>query len=172
MFQLFKSFFLIGLGAYGGGLVVIPLIQHEIVNKQGWLDLKEMASLLAISQMTPGPIAINAATFVGFQTNGFWGALLASLSVILPSVIILSIMAPVIDKSKNNIHVRMLREGFQMGVLSLILFAVWSYGNAVISNLLELAVGTAAFIILVIFEGKMHPIYVILGCGILGLLIF
>ncbi|MFO7896311.1 MAG: chromate transporter [Candidatus Cloacimonadales bacterium] len=172
MIQLFKSFFLIGLGAYGGGLVIIPLIQHEIVNKQNWMPAADMASLIAIAQITPGPIAVNSATFVGFQLNSWGGALLATLAVLLPSLLILTFMAPLIDKVKDKKHVIMLRQGIQIGVISLILYAVWTYGSSAISSWLDLVISLFAFGFLIFSEGKIHPVVIILISGTLGLFIF
>jgi chromate transporter len=170
--QLVTSFMLIGLGAYGGGLVTIPLIQHEIVAVRHWLAFEEIARLLAIAQMTPGPIAVNAATFVGFRILGLAGALAATVAVILPSISILVVLAPVVDKISTNSHVRKIRHGLQIGVLSLILFATLSYGSAVITGWTDLALAVSAFGVLVVLEGKMHPVFVILGCGVLGLILF
>ncbi len=172
LIQIFKSFTLIGIGAYGGGLVTIPLIQHEIVTQQNWLVFKEMASLLAIAQMTPGPIAVNAATFVGLRINGILGAITATLAVILPSITILVIIAPLVEKVSSNEHVIKFREGLQVGVLSLIFYATWSYGSEVLENRIDLLLAVAALAVLIIFEGKLHPIFVILSCGLIGMFIF
>ena len=166
------SFTLIGLGAYGGGLVTIPLIQHELVGGRQWLAFDEMARILAIAQMTPGPIAVNAATFTGFRLGGLPGAALATLAVILPSILILMLIAPWVDRLKNYRFIYRFRHGIQIGVLSLILFAVWSYGYAAIKGWPDLALAAAAFAGLVVFEKKAHPILVILFCGIVGLIIF
>lgn len=172
LLQLFRRFVLIGIGAYGGGLVTIPLIQHEIVQVQGWLLPDELASMLAIAQMTPGPIAVNIATFVGVRISGVAGAAVATLSVLLPALLILGFAAPFIDRISRNRYVQRVRRGLELGVLSLILFAVWSYGSVVISGWVELALGTAAFAALVTLEGRAHPILVILGSGVLGLFLF
>lgn len=169
--KLFVSFALIGIGAYGGGLVVIPLIQHELVVRQNWLTFDDMSRLLAVSQMTPGPIAVNAATFVGFRIGGGIGAAVATLAVVLPSIAILVLAAPLMDRISKNAHMRQLREGIQIGVLSLILFATWSYGVGAITGWLDFALGVAAFSALVAFEGKLHPVFVILACGLLGLIV-
>ncbi|MFP4546596.1 MAG: chromate transporter [Fidelibacterota bacterium] len=172
LIQIFKSFTLIGIGAYGGGLVTIPLIQHEIVTQQNWLVFKEMASLLAIAQMTPGPIAVNAATFVGLRINGILGAIIATIAVVLPSITILIIIAPLVEKVGSNEHIIKFREGLQVGVLSLIFYATWSYGSEVLENRIDLFLAVAALAVLIIFEGKLHPIFVILSCGLIGLFIF
>lgn len=172
LIKLFVSFFLIGLGAYGGGLVTIPLIQHEIVTSRKWLAFKEMAEIFAIAQMTPGPIAINAATFTGFRLSGIIGATLATTSVVLPSILILTLLVPIIKRFKDNKYLIGFRYGIQIGVLSLILFAVWAYGSAAIKGWLDLGIAVVAFIFLTVFEGKLHPIIVILACGMIGIIIF
>jgi len=172
LLKLFFSFALIGIGAYGGGLVIVPLIQHELVEQQGWLNFNEMTQLLAVAQMTPGPIAINAATFSGFRIAGVIGALVATLAVILPSLCVLSVVAPLIERASGNPHVRQFREGVQIGVLSLILFAAWSFGSGVIHGWLELMIGVLAFTALVVFEGRLHPVFIVLACGVAGLFLY
>lgn len=172
LLDLFRSFILIGLGAYGGGMVTIPLIQHEIVKMQGWMGVQEMAALLAIAQMTPGPIAINSATFVGHQLGGIPGAGVATMAVIFPAIVILTLIMPFMDKIKKNSHVIQVKEGLKLGVLSLILFATWSFGSSVIHSLEGLAVAVIAFALLKTFEGRLHPIVVILICGVVGLIGF
>lgn len=166
------SFVLIGLGAYGGGLVAIPLIQHEIVTGRHWLTFDEMARLLAIAQMTPGPIAVNAATFVGFCVAGVVGSAVATLAVVAPSLSILFWLAPGVEKVQQNRHVQSIRQGIQLGVLSLILFATWSYGTAAIRGGPDLALALGAFAALIALEGKLHPVFVILACGVLGLIVY
>jgi len=172
LLQLFKSFMIIGIGAYGGGLVTIPLIQHEIVGARGWLLFDEMASLLAIAQMTPGPIAVNAATFVGFRIAGLAGAAVATFGVVLPALSILFIGAPLLDRMKANRHAAMFREGLQVGVLSLLFYATWAYGSVAVGSLVQFFMAAGAFLTLVLTEGKVHPILVVLACGVLGLFLF
>jgi len=172
LLSLFISFMIIGIGAYGGGMVTIPLIQHEIVVKNNWLLLDEMAEIFAIAQMTPGPIAINSATFTGFRIAGILGAIVATLAVILPSISIFTLLTPIITRYKENKHFCRLRNNMQLGVLSLIFFAVWSYGSAVIKGFSDLVIAIIAFLFLVYFEKKLHPIVVILTCGVIGLIIF
>jgi chromate transporter len=170
--RLFMSFTLISLGAYGGGLVTIPLIQHELVESMRWLRFDEMAQIIAISQMTPGPIAVNAATLTGFRLDGVIGALVATTAVVLPSVAILALLVPWIDKYRDNGHVRKLRQGIQVGVLSLILFAAWSYGYGAIKTRLDLVIAAVAFLVFIFSERRLHPILIIFLYGIIGAIIF
>ena len=91
--QLFLSFLQVGLFSFGGGYAAMPLIQNEEVVRHGWLGLSEFTDLITISQMTPGPIAINSATFVGIKIAGVPGAIVATIGCILPSCIIVTIIA-------------------------------------------------------------------------------
>ena len=86
--QLFLSFFKIGLFGFGGGLAILSLIQME-VQKYGWMDQQEFIDIVAVSQVTPGPIGINCATYVGYTAAGFWGSVLATTAIVLPSLIIM-----------------------------------------------------------------------------------
>ena len=91
--QLFISFLQIGALSFGGGYAAMPLIQQQVVTLHGWLSLSEFTDLITISQMPPGPIAINSATFVGTRVGGFWGALCATTGCVLPSCLLVSLLA-------------------------------------------------------------------------------
>ena len=99
--QLFWSFLQIGRFSFGGGYAAIPLIQGQIVERHGWLSMPEFTDLITISQMTPGPIAINSATFVGIKSAGVQGAAVATLSCILPSCIIVTLIAKIYLKYRT-----------------------------------------------------------------------
>ena len=171
--KLFVSFALIGLGAYGGGLVTIPLIQHELVESRRWLEFHEMARILAVAQMTPGPIAVNAATFTGFRLSGILGAAVATAAVVLPSLSILVLLTPwAAQLQKGRGAASRFRQGLQIGVLSLIVVAVWSYGCGAIQGWRDFLIAAGAFVVLVASEGKMHPAVVILACGAVGVVVF
>lgn len=173
LFDLFVSFLIIGTFAYGGGMVTIPLVQHEIVMSRKWLEFKEMAEVFAIAQMTPGPISINSATFTGFKVAGIIGSSIATIAVILPSMLILTFLASlVIDRYEDNSYLKRFRYGMQIGVLSLILFAVWAYGSAAVKDWLDLAIALISFLMLIFFEGKIHPVLIILACGVVGMIVF
>ena len=99
--KLFLSFFQVGLFSFGGGFAALPLIQDQVVDVNKWLTLAEFTDLITISQMTPGPIAINAATFVGIRIAGVLGAIISTLGCILPSCIIVSLLGWLYFKYKN-----------------------------------------------------------------------
>lgn len=99
--QLFFSFLQIGAFSFGGGYAALPLIQNQVVAANHWMTMDEFTNLITISQMTPGPIAINSATFVGLQVAGIGGAIIATLGCILPSCILVSLIAFLYFKYKN-----------------------------------------------------------------------
>ncbi|MDO5425099.1 MAG: chromate transporter [Eubacteriales bacterium] len=99
--SLFISFFKIGLLSFGGGYAAMPLIQEEIVRSHQWLTMGDFTDLVTIAEMTPGPIAVNAATFVGTQVGGFAGAVIATLGCILPSCIIVTLLASLYTKYRK-----------------------------------------------------------------------
>ncbi len=172
LWPLAVSFVIIGIGAYGGGLVTVPLIQHELVEGRHLLSMEEVTMIVAIAQMTPGPIAVNSATFVGFRTAGIVGALVATLVVVLPGITALSIVSCLRHRLPPSYHFLRLRRGLRAGVLSLLVYAAWRYGWGVIGGPVELAIAMATFLILTMFEGKVHPLAVIAGAGVVGLLVF
>lgn len=172
LWLLSVSFAIIGIGAYGGGIVTVPLMQHELVKNHAYLTMDEMAKIVSLAQITPGPIAVNAATFVGYRVAGLGGALLASTVVVLPAILILAIVLHVQDRTPSNPHFLRLRRGLRAGVLSLLLFATWSYGRDVVTNRIDLLIAVVTFLVLTIFEKKVHPLIVIVGSGVVSLLFF
>ncbi len=104
--ELFLTFMKIGAFTFGGGYAMIPLIQKEVCENKKWLNEKEISDIVAISESTPGPIAINAATFVGYQTAGFSGACMATLGVVLPSFLIISLISLVLTQVQSVKAVR------------------------------------------------------------------
>lgn len=169
MTELFVSFLLIGLGAYGGGLVTVPLIQHELVVVRGWLGVTDMARIVAIAQMTPGPIAVNAATFVGYRVGGIPGALVATTAIVLPSVVLMTLVTLLHAHVAEVPRFRAFRRGIRLGVVGLLLHATVAYGGGVATTPSAVALAAAAFGLMVVLDGKVHPIVVVLAAGLAGL---
>lgn len=175
--QLFLSFLQIGLFSIGGGYAAMPLIQNEAVTKHGWLSLAEFTDLITIAEMTPGPIAINSATFVGIRVAGFPGALIATLGCILPSIIIVSVLAFVYYRFKNLSVLQSVLSSLRPAVVALIagaglsILSMVAFGGetAAIENInwTGLIIFLAAFIVLRKF--KCNPIPVMVACGAVGL---
>lgn len=126
LIQLFVTFFLIGLFSIGGGYAMIPLIQQQVSTVHGWMTIEEVSDILAISQITPGPIAVNAATFAGMKTAGFAGACVATLGVITPSVVICVILARFFMDFLKKPAVRGVLYGVRPVVVGLIAYAAWT----------------------------------------------
>jgi chromate transporter len=176
--QLLWSFFKVGLFSFGGGYAAMPLIQNEVVNLHGWLSLTEFTDLITISQMTPGPIAINAATFVGIKIAGLGGALVATLGNILPSTILVSLLAWIYSKYQNLFVIKGILAGLRPTVVALILSAglsililsFWGI-DGVSWNLRSIDyIAVALFMagLLLLRKFKPNPVFVILGSGVIG----
>ena len=118
-FDLFLGFVQVGLFSVGGGYAAIPLIRDQALTR-GWLTMSEFTDLVTIAEMTPGPIALNAATFVGVRTGGVLGALIASVSVILPSLVIVTLLAYIYQKYRKTDTMQILLSGVRPAVVALI----------------------------------------------------
>ena len=123
---LFLTFFKIGAFTFGGGYAMLPLIQREIVEKRKWITNDDILEVVAIAESTPGPIAVNSATFVGYRTGGFSGALLATLGVVLPSFAVILAISFVLREFESLKAVQYAFSGIRAGVLALVLKALWS----------------------------------------------
>jgi len=166
------AFVRIGLFAFGGGYATLPLIEKIIIEGTHWLTYSEFLEVVAISELTPGPIAINAATYVGYKVGGFWGSLLATLGVCLPSIIIILIAVRILDIFKTNIWVKSALKGLRPAVIALVASAAYSIvaSGRGISDLKSLAIGAAAF--LAIRSHRIDPIWVLVLAGVAGAIVY
>jgi len=168
MLNIFITFFKIGALTFGGGYAMIPLMEKEIITA-GWLTQAEFLNIIAISEMTPGPIAINSATFVGYQFGGVAGAALATLGVVSPSIIIMVIFSHLLAKLKASKYGIAL-QGIGVGVAALIAAAVFGLVKPAITNYSEAGIAIIALVIAV--KTKISPIYIILASGIVGVILY
>lgn len=120
IFDLFITFYLIGLITFGGGYVMLGVIKDEIVSQKKWITDSDMTELIAISESTPGPFAINAATFIGYKLGGFWGAFFAVLGVVLPSFFIVLLIIFLKEIFAKSLFIKSVLRGMQVGVIALI----------------------------------------------------
>ncbi|KMQ49660.1 Chromate transport protein [Chitinispirillum alkaliphilum] len=169
--DLFIAFFIIGIGAYGGGVAAIALIEHELVLTRQWLSAMEMSELIAVAQMTPGPIAINAATFAGYRIAGFTGALFSTLAVIMPSIILctLIVVSALFIAKKGS--VKRIRSAVEPAVFGLILSAVLIYARGALIDFVSVIIALATFALILLFRFKLHPL-IYIAMGGLGGIIF
>ena len=178
--QLFYTFFKIGLFGFGGGYAMLSMIQGEVVTRYGWLTSQEFTDIVAISQMTPGPIGINSATYVGFTATGsVWGSIIATLAVVLPSFILMLAISKFFLKYQKHPVVEAVFSGLRPAVVGLLASAALVLLNA--DNFSSPKDDMYSFIIsclifLIAFIGtrkyKINPILMIVVCGIAGLILY
>lgn len=175
--QLFWSFLQIGLFSFGGGYAALPLIQGQIVDRHGWLAMAEFTDLITISQMTPGPIAINAATFVGIKIAGLAGAAAATLGCVLPSCVIATVLARLYLKYRTMSLLQGVLGSLRPAVVAMIASAGVSilvtafWGEAVVAFAATNWVMVALFALSVflLLKCKLDPILVMVLAGVLKL---
>ncbi|MGN0572116.1 MAG: chromate transporter [Candidatus Fimenecus sp.] len=178
--QLFFSFLQVGLFSVGGGYAAIPLIQSQAVDKYGWLSLSEFTNLVTVAEMTPGPIAVNAATFTGIQIAGIGGAVVATFGCISPSMVLVSVLAVLYGKFKKNSTFQNILQTLRPAVVALILSAGLHILRLVAFGEQDIALDTTNLIGILLFAGaffvlrkwKISPILVLLLCGGLNLGIY
>lgn len=181
-FNLFWAFFQIGLFSIGGGYAALPLIQNQVVQIHGWLSMGEFSDVITISQMTPGPIAINAASFVGIRIAGIWGAIVATFGCILPSFLIVLLFAYLYQKYKNLRYVQGVLQSLQPAVVgliaaagvSIIAHALWNgeLSDFSISALDWVSIAIMSVGVFLLRRFKLNPIYVMVGAGFVGGLVY
>ena len=177
-FQLFLSFFQIGLFSFGGGYAAMPLIQGQVVQGHGWLSMSEFTDLITISQMTPGPIAVNSATFVGIKIAGIPGALAATFGCILPSCILVTLLAKLYLKYREMAMLQGILHSLRPAVvamigsagISILVTAFWSSEGDTVIRLAQTNWSLVViFIISLILlqKGKKNPIFVMVLAGVM-----
>ncbi|UCZ52488.1 chromate transporter [Bacillus shivajii] len=175
-FELFMMFFKIGAVSFGGGYAMLPIIETEVTNK-GWFSTQEFTDIIAVAGMSPGPIATNSATVVGYHVGGVTGAITASIAMTLPSLMIILLLSSLILKVKNGNALNAVFYGLRPVVLGLICYAAIKFALA--NNLLALSFSFANFMTIAIFivtltgliKYKLHPVLLIIASGIMGILL-
>ncbi len=168
--QLFLTFFKVGAFGFGGGYAILSLMQEEMVHNQVWLTKGEFLDIVAIAEMTPGPIAINMGTFVGFKMAGFFGALIATFSVVLPSFIIVLFMVKLFFKYQGYNTIQDALNGIRPAVLALIASAAIILVGEAIRDIYSLIIAVLVFLLVAV--KKMNPIIVLALSGLAGIIIY
>lgn len=158
--QLFWTFFKIGAFTFGGGYAMIPLIQREVVNKKRWLVEAEFMDMLAIAQSVPGPISLNTAVFVGNKLKNKRGSLVTSLGIILPSFIVILLIAVVFTEFKDNPIVERVFKGIRPAVVALIAAPLWNMGKS--AGVTWKKVWIPAMAALLVWQLGFSPIYIVM----------
>ena len=178
--DLFVSFFRIGLFSFGGGMAMIPMYLAE-TQKHGWLNHGEFMDIVAVSQMTPGPIAVNMATYVGSHVAGWPGAIVGTTALALPSVLVILALTTVLTRLKNNPWKDAFFFGIKSAAMALIFYAGYllasdtlmiSFGNDDWQNILK-GLGIVAICWLMrVYKPRVQPVLLIIGAGIVGAIAF
>ena len=163
---LFYEFFKTGLFAIGGGLATLPFL-YDISAKYGWFSEAEIINMLAIAESTPGPIAINSATFVGYRTCGVLGAACATFGVVLPSFVIILAISYVLKQFQEITAVKYAFNGIRAGVLALLFKALWGMYKKFPKGWVSYVVMAAAFLLTAVLD--VHVLIVIISCAVFGL---
>lgn len=166
--ELFWAFFQIGALTFGGGYAMLPMIQKEIVEKHHWATDDEIIDYFAIGQLTPGVIAVNTATFVGYKTKGILGGIFATLGVVTPSIMIITIIAAFLKNFMDYEIVQHAFGGIRVAVCVLISIAIMKLAKKNIKNNTGIIIAVLVFL-LVTFT-NISSVYVIVGAIIFGLL--
>ena len=165
--QLFLRVLKIGLFGFGGGYGMISMIQFDVVDKNGWMTNSEFADILALSQMTPGPISINCATYIGYNQGGIIGAIFTTFALCLPTILLMAIVITWLFKNKENHYVKALLSSLNPIVVGLIFSAGVLMMNK--ENFVGFeSVIVCAIVFVATFFFKVNPIYLIIMSGIFG----
>ena len=169
LFDLFKTFCRIGGLTFGGGYAMLPMLQKEVVDERKWATNDELLDYYAVGQATPGIIAVNTATFVGYKVKGIWGAFFATLGVVFPSFVIILVIASFLQNFSKYIIVQNAFSGIRVAVGVLILNAIIGLLKKSVVN----KISTVIFIVTCLFGIVLNisPIYIVISACIIGILI-
>ncbi|MDY6826959.1 MAG: chromate transporter [Bacillota bacterium] len=167
---LYWTFLKIGLFTIGGGYAMIPLMKTEVINGHGWLSAAEFIDIIAVAEITPGPVSVNAATFIGYRLAGIAGALIATLGVITPSFILLMLLSRFLFKLIKEPAAGNFLNGLRSALVALILVAAFTLGQSAVIDL------TTTLIFLVLLAAsllrRVNPLYLLAVGALCGLLFF
>lgn len=175
LLKLFLCFLKVGAFTFGGGLAMISLLEHECVEKRGWITKDEFLNMVGIAESTPGPVAINAATYIGYSQAGFWGALFATVGVVLPSFIIIYVISLFFEAF---LSIDLVARAFR-GIGVAVVFLILSAGVKLFRKMEKTPLNTVLFclsFVLVILIGFLDlgvsKIWLILGCALASLFVY
>ncbi|KNF09732.1 chromate transport protein ChrA [Gottschalkia purinilytica] len=170
LLKLFISFFKVGAFSFGGGYAMLPFIQQEVIEANKWLTHSDFLDMLAIAQITPGPVSINVATFVGHKLSGILGSIVATTAVILPSFIVVLLISFFFEKFQESKTVQNMFKGLRPVVLGLIASAAIDIGKETIIDIKS--IGIAILIFCLISFKRFNMILALLLAGILGVIMY
>ena len=170
--ELFLIFFKIGAFTFGGGYAMLPLIQQEVLS-QGWMDLEQLVNFIAVSESTPGPLAVNLSTYIGAETGGLLGSFCATVGVVLPSFVIILLVAKFYQAFQTNTLVKGCMNGLRPTVVGMIGASLLSVGASAFPAAGGVMQWVLAAVLLAAILGahwkKVHPILLIVGSAVVGI---
>lgn len=167
--QLFLSFAKIGVMTFGGGLAMLPMLERDLVEDRKWVTNEEILDYYAVGQCTPGIIAVNTATFVGYKKAKVIGAIIATLGMVFPSLVIITVIAAVLSNFADIPAVQHAFSGIRIAVCALIASAVIKLAKSNVKNLTQIIIAVVAFIVIAVFGAS--PVVVVVGSAVAGLLL-
>ena len=165
--QLFISFFKLGLLMFGGGYAMLPLLEHEIVDKKGWINNEELLDMYALAQCTPGGIAVNTATKTGYKIKGVLGAVCSTVGVVMPSLIIVVIISTVLESFAAIKEVQSVLSGIRVAACAMMVVTLIKLGKAGIKDWIGAAIFAAVFAASVFFG--VSPVWLVLAAIFAGI---
>jgi len=170
MYELFMTFFKISPITFGGGFAMIPIMEEELVNKKKWIGKEEIVDIFAVCQSVPGAIAVNSATFVGYQIGGIPGALASLLGIVIPTFVIIIILGALLASFQHNIHVQAALQGIRPVVVALIASAAFKMSKVSLVDKVCLTLFAVCVLVLMLFK-SLNLILVIFAGAFLGVMI-
>lgn len=176
LWELFFTFVKIGFVSFGGGYAIIPVIQQQVI-QNGWMTTKNFTDVIAVSGMSPGPIATNSAIFVGYHTAGLGGAIVSAVGMVIPSLLIVILVATFFYKINDNVWVQNAMYGLRAVVTGLIFYGAIQYAqsNGIIGEITTtsvLLIGLFGVCLFVLASTRVHPLVIILASGLVGVMVF
>lgn len=172
---LFWDFLKIGAFTFGGGYAMIHLLERQFVARRKWLDREEFLDMVAVAESTPGPVAVNSATYIGYKVDGVIGALSATVAVCLPSFVIIYLISLFLNQFLALTYVAYAFKGIQVCVVYLILSAAWKLWTSMEKNWMNVSILTAVGIAMIsfsVFAVDVSSILYIIICGVIGIAVY
>ena len=175
--QLFWAYLKIGIFGFGGGYAMLSMIEFEVVDHYGWMSIEEFSDMVALSQMTPGPVSINIATFIGYTVGGFWGSMVATAAIVMPSLLLLVFVLRFLFKNKENFIVKTTLSSMKPVIAGLIFVAALMMMNpetfadfGLHGSNISVIICAVSFI--ATYFAKINPILLIIASGLVGYLVY
>ncbi|MBR2281803.1 MAG: chromate transporter [Spirochaetales bacterium] len=170
LWTLFLTFAKVGAMTFGGGYAMLPILEREVVTKHGWATQEQMLDYYAIGQCTPGIIAVNVSTFVGYTERGLLGAVCATLGIVFPSVVIITLLASVLKMLQDNVYVQKAFAGIRIAVCALMISAVIKLTRKAVSNITTGVIAVAS--LLLQFLLGVSPIIIVISAALFGIAMY